>query len=283
MFSRYFLSKITRILFFLLLVVVGLFLLFGGLKDLKKLSYGERLALKIGGPVSKSAAFSGLGLRRLLDHYLFLVGVEKENELLRQRVAYLEAELAKAQEARLENERLRKLSGILNQFETSSPVVARVIGRPISSWQGVIIIDQGLKAGILPEMPVLGKTPFGPAGVVGQVIGVEENYAKVLLITDPSSAVDALIQRSRERGLLRGRGKGKCFLDYVSAEADVRKNDVVITSGFDALFPKGLLLGYVSRIRVGRSKGLFKPIEVKPAVNLEKIEEVIVLRKVKLK
>ncbi|OAG26897.1 rod shape-determining protein MreC [Thermodesulfatator autotrophicus] len=283
MFFKDFIPKIIRIVIFLIVCGAGLFLIFGGLKDFKALSYGERLALKIGGPVSKSAALSGLNLRHFFDYYLFLVGVKKENELLRQRIAYLEAELAKAREAQLENERLRKLSKIIDQFETSSPVVARVIGRPIISWQGIIIIDQGLKAGILPEMPVLGKTPFGPAGVVGQVIGVEENYAKVLLLTDPSSAIDALIQRSRERGLLRGRGPNKCILDYVSAEADVRENDMVVTSGFDALFPKGLLLGYVSRIKAGRSQGLFKPIEIKPAVKLDNIEEVIVLRKVKLK
>jgi len=264
-------------------VVLGFCLVFGGLKDSINSSYGERLALKVSAPISKSAALSGLGFRKILDRYLFLVGVEKENEKLRERVAFLEAELAKAKESQLELARLKGLAKILKKFETSSPVVARVIGRPISSWQGVVIIDQGLDAGILPEMPVLGKTRFGEAGVVGQVISVEKNHAKVLLLTDPSSAVDALVQRSRARGLLRGAGKNKCILDYVAAEADVRENDLVVTSGFDALFPKGLLLGKVVRIYPGRSKGLFRPIEVKPAVNLQKIEEVIVLQRVKIK
>ena len=260
-----------------------LVLIYAGLKGPSRLSLGERIVLKGAGPVSKSAALGGLGLRKFWQKYLFLVGVEEENEKLRQKVSYLEAELARAKEAFYENQRLRKLLRVARDLHGQTPVVAHVVGKPLGSWQGLILIDKGLDDNILPEMPVLAYTPYGPAGVVGQVVAVERHYAKVLLLTDPSFAVDALVQRSRERGLLRGQGKELCLLDYVSAEADVRENDLIVTSGLDGIFPKGLLLGRVVKIYPGRTRGLFRPIEVKPAVDFQKLEEVLVLLRVRLK
>jgi len=263
-------------------VLFGL-LVFGGLKDPQKFSYGERLLLKIVGPISKVTSFVGLGFRKFWEHYIFLVHVKEENEKLRRKILSLEAELVSAKEAQLENERLKKLLEVAEHFQEAHPVAARVIGRPLGSWQGVIIIDRGLNDNILPEMPVLAYTEEGQGAVVGQVVAVEKHYAKVLFLTDPSFAVDALIQRSRERGLLRGQGRELCLLDYISAEADIRENDLVITSGLDALFPKGLLLGKVVHIYPGRSKGLFRVVEVRPAVDFTKIEEVLVLLKVRLR
>ncbi len=264
-------------------VVFAAFLVFGGVASPNRFSYGERLTLKVFGPLSKTVSFLGLGLRRFWERYVFLVNVSEENERLRQQVMALETELARLKEAELENRRLKRLLKLAKHFEEASPLVARVIGRPIGSWQGVMLIDRGLKDSILPEMPVLAYTEDGKGAVVGQVIAVESHYAKVLLLTDPSFAVDALIQRSRERVLLRGQGREYCLLDYVSAEADVRENDLVITSGLDALFPKGLLLGRVVYIYPGRSKGLFRLVEVKPAVDFDKLEEVLVLLRVPLK
>ncbi len=276
-------SKIFRLGLFLVFLGAALGLIFGGLKGLKGLSYGERFLLKMAGPVSKGAALGGLGLRKFWERYLLLVGVERENERLRQEILFLEAELTKAKEAYAENLRLKKLLKVAHSLQSEAPVVARVIGKPLGSWQGMIIVDKGLEDNVLPEMPVLTYTPYGPGGVVGQVVAVERHYAKVLLLTDPSFAVDALVQRSRERGLLRGEGKAVCLLDYVPAEADVRENDLVVTSGLDGLFPKGLLLGKVVQIYPGRSKGLFRPIEVKPAVDFKKLEEVLILLRVRVK
>ena len=272
-----------RYLLFLSLAGVVFLLLFGGMEGPGGFSYGERLILKLGGLVSKSAALGGLGLKKFWRRYVFLVGVEEENERLRKKVIFLESELARAKEAAQENLRLRRLLKLAETFKHEAPVAARVVGKPLGSWQGLIIIDKGLADNVLPEMPVLSYTPFGPGGVVGQVVAVEKHYAKVLLLTDPSFAVDALIQRSRERGLLRGQGKRLCLLDYVPAEADVRENDLVITSGLDGLFPKGLLLGKVAHIYPGRVKGLFRPIEVKPAVDFKKLEEVLVLLRVRIR
>ncbi len=265
-------------LFLVVLFLVGVVFLFGGLKGKGHLPYGERIIFKILGPFSKKAISSGLGLKKLFRHYIWLRHTQEENERLKLELAHLEAELVKAREHELEYERLKRLLKIARRFKTPR-VAARVIGRPLGHWQGLVIVDKGLRDGVSPEMPVVYYTPQGPGALVGQVVAAAEHYAKILLITDPSSAVDVFVQRSRQRGLLRGKGGALCMLDYVPAEADVREKDVVITSGLDGIYPKGILVGQVSRIYPGREKGLFRLIEVTPAAPLKDLEEVLIILK----
>lgn len=277
-------SKIFFLTLSILLGVFVLFLLFGGLSSEKHLSLGERLTLKLTAPVAKGAVGSGFSLRHFWQKYISLVGVAEENIRLRQEILQLEAELAKKTENELAYLRLAKLLKIAESYRDTPFVIARIVGKPLGSWQKMVIIDRGFKDGVLPEMPVLSHSPEKEKGpirnmgaLVGQVVAVEDHYAKVMLLLDPSSAVDVLVQRSRQRGILRGEGQPVCLLDYVPAEADVRENDVIVTSGFDGLYPKGILVGRVSKIYPGRIKGLFRPIEVRPAVDFSSLEEVLIL------
>ncbi len=275
--------KIFPLVLLILLGLLVLFLIFGGFSGENKLSVGERVAFNLTAPASQGAVSGGFSLRKWWQKYFSLVGVAEENIRLRQEILQLEAELARKTENELAYKRLAKLLKITESYDIPY-VVAKIVGKPLGSWQRVIIIDRGLKDGVLPEMPVLSypalknKVSFHALGaLVGQVVAVEDHYAKVMLLLDPSSAVDVLVQRSRQRGILRGKGQPLCLLDYVPAEADIRENDVIITSGFDGLYPKGILVGWVSTIYPGRLKGLFRPIEVQPAVDFSSLEEVLVL------
>lgn len=254
------------------------FLIFGGLKGDNKLSYAERVVLTLFGPLSKEASLSGSGFKRFWRHYLWLRGVAEENERLRLEIARLQAELVEAREHELEYERLARLLKVAKGIDAPK-IAAKIVGRPLGGWQGLVIIDKGERDGVFPEMPVVTYTPRGPGALVGQVVASVAHYAKVLLITDPSSAVDVFIQRSRQRGLLRGQGENRCILDYVPAEADVREKDIVVTSGLDGIYPKGILVGQVVKIYPGREKGLFRLVEVVPAAPLRDLEEVLVILK----
>jgi rod shape-determining protein MreC len=114
------------------------------------------------------------------------------------------------------------------------------------------------------------------AGVVGRLIGVTSHYAKVLLILDRNSSVDALVQRSRSRGILVGLGDGRCSLRYVQRNDDVQVGDQVITSGMGGVFPKGILLGQVEKVQRGDA-GLFQTVDVTPVVDFSRLEEVLVV------
>ena len=255
-----------------------LFFVFGGLKGESKFSYAERMVLTLLGSVTKKASHSGFGLKKFWRRYVWLKGVAEENERLRLEIARLQTELTEAREHELEYERLSRLLKVAKHINTPK-VAARIVGRPLGGWQGPVIIDKGKREGLFPEMPVVAYTPRGPGALVGQVVAATSRYAKVLLITDPASAEDVFIQRSRQRGLLRGLGENRCILDYVPAEADVREKDIVISSGLDGIYPKGILVGQVVKIYPGREKGLFRLIEVVPAAPLEDLEEVLVILK----
>jgi rod shape-determining protein MreC len=113
-------------------------------------------------------------------------------------------------------------------------------------------------------------------GVVGRITEVSSYTSKVLLITDMNSSVDALIQRTRARGVVEGRGSSLCELRYVAGSDDVSVGDLVVTSGLCGIFPKGLPIGTVKDVEKD-SFGLFQQIELVPSVELNKLEEVSVL------
>jgi rod shape-determining protein MreC len=113
-------------------------------------------------------------------------------------------------------------------------------------------------------------------GVVGRVIEVSPDTAKVLLLTDPNSALDVIIQRSRAQGIMEGKVDEVCVLKYVQKSDDVQVGDQVITSGLGGIFPKGLMTGMVTKLDRKRP-GIFQYIEVSPAVDFSKLEEVLIL------
>jgi rod shape-determining protein MreC len=166
--------------------------------------------------------------------------------------------------------RLRELLQYKNTMDW--PVVAaQVIGRDPTGWFESVIIDKGKSSGLKVNMPVVNA-----GGVVGQLVSVSRNYSKVLLAVDQNSAVDCLIQRSREKGIVKGLSPSTCKLDYVLKTGDVAAGDLAVTSGIGGVYPKGLPVGEVLEVR-DIPWELFKYIKVKPAVDFSKLEEVLVI------
>jgi rod shape-determining protein MreC len=145
-----------------------------------------------------------------------------------------------------------------------------VIGSSGSDMSRVVYIDKGENAGIRRDMAVITAQ-----GIVGKVLMVYPTVSQVLLINDQSSGVGAILEKSRLQGVLRGAPNGEVMLERVMGDEQVAAGDVVLTSGGDQIFPKGLPVGAVSK--VGNGKDLFLTIKIKPASNLSKLEEVLVL------
>ncbi|WP_456431627.1 rod shape-determining protein MreC [Thermosulfuriphilus sp.] len=236
-----------------------------------RFSFAQKILVEIFAPAEKFLSQGISGAKELLEGYVLLVHTKQENEALKKEVAKLRARLVEYREALIANARLKKLLELKQSLPYAS-LSAQVVGRDPSMWFRSLIIDLGGDEGLEEGMAVITV-----GGVVGQILGVTPNYAKVMLITDPNSAVDVVVQRSRARGILRGQGSETCNLEYVSMEADVREGDLLITSGLDGIFPKGLLVGIVKRVLPDRQEGLFQRVEVRPAINLEDIEEVLVI------
>ena len=206
----------------------------------------------------------------LWEDYFYLVDVREENRRLKLELDSLKRENGFYREMVATQKRLTDLLKFKNAV--SQPVVAaQVVGLDPTGWFQSVVIDKGTTSGIKRNMPVVNSS-----GVVGRIVSVSPNYAKVLLIVDQNSAVDCLVQRSRDRGMVRGQSALICQLDYMVKSGDAKEGDVVITSGLGQVFPKGLPIGTISNVKEGEGT-LFKEIEVTPAVDFSKLEEVLVL------
>ena len=206
------------------------------------------------------------------NHYIYLVHTQGDNEQLNRQVAQLRSENNRLREQIQSEMRLRKLLQLKTQV--GGPVqIAEVVGRGPSPFLQALFINKGRKDGLVRGMPVLQVD-----GLVGRLEKTSEHHAQVILLNDPSFAVDCLSQRSRVRGVWTGHPDGFCQIKYVSRNDDIQTGDTIITSGLDELFPKGVILGRVKRV-VSQVKGNFLFVEVSPLVNLGQIEEVLVIQK----
>jgi len=209
-------------------------------------------------------------VRGVWKHYIFLVGLEQENRMLKARVAQLTHDLNEYRERHLEGVRLRELFG-LKETLPGTAVAARVIDRENAYVFKTILIHRGTSDGVRVGLPVVSAE-----GVVGRVVDASWNVSRVLLITDYNSNISAFVQGNRVQGILQGGGSTGCSLKYVERSEEVRAGETVITSGLGGVFPKGLILGTVSRVD-RRGSGLFMNIDVSPAVHFSRLEEVLVV------
>jgi rod shape-determining protein MreC len=210
-----------------------------------------------------------------------LVSAYEENKLLRERLNFLLREREKLQETILENKRLK---GILNYREEApyELLSARVIGWTPSLVPFALIIDKGINQGIEKDDPVVTweekeNLEDAKMAVVGRINEVDPDISKVLLITDSNSELAAMVERSREKGVIAGTGGRFLLLKYLSPNADVEVGDLIITSGMGRIFPAGLVIGSVEEV-LSVVGGLEKRAKVVPVVNINKLEDVQIIK-----
>jgi rod shape-determining protein MreC len=230
----------------------------------------ERIAIAFVAPFQELATRMIRFSRDIWQSYFYLVTVSNENHILRDKLHQAVEENNQLHELKLSNTRLRNLLKFKKTI-TRQVIAAEVIGKDPSTWFKTVIIDKGKADGLNKGFPVVM-----PRGIAGQVIEVSNHYSKVMLIIDRNSAVDALVQRSRARGVIKGESTDKCRLDYVLRKHDVQKGDTVISSGSDGVYPKGLRIGQVSDI-VKSNSDIFQEVTITPFVDFEKLEEVLVV------
>jgi rod shape-determining protein MreC len=201
--------------------------------------------------------------------YFDLVGVKQENERLRRRILELEQEAVRLAEVEQTDKRLQELLSLRSALE-GDILVATIIGRDPLPWFSTLTIDKGEADGVHKSAAVLS-----PFGVVGQTMATGAHSARVLLLTDHNSGIDAVVQRSRARGIVEGALDGGCVMKYLKRDEDVEVGDRIVTSGLDGLFPKGIMIGEVTRVTRG-NRGLLQVADIKPSVPLDRIEEVLV-------
>ena len=231
------------------------------------------LLLALFNPVQRGADAALGAVSSVWFGYVDLRGVRAENQRLGDEVARLEQALWMERDLLVS---YRRLSGVLELARglPQQPVVAEVIGLDASAWFRSITVNRGKSRGVLLNAPVIAA-----GGLVGRVIATGAEVAQIQLLNDRDCSVGALLSRTRARGVVAGSGEQTSStglsLNYVSNLEDVVEGDLIVTSGMDGIYPKGIAIGRVASVRNGPR--LFKLITVEAAARLDRLEEVFVL------
>ncbi len=240
--------------------------------QIKRDSQGRLLRVWTVGAVSpfQRAGAKGIGnIRDTWSHYFALQNTSRDNEQLRRQNDELKMQVNQLQSKAAEADRL---SALLNfrQGQRSVPMLAaRVIGTSADTASQTVYLDRGERDGIRRNMGVIT-----PDGVVGKVIESYRDTAQVLLLTDKDSGVGAMLADSRIQSPVGGTGEPLLSMKYIPTDDTVNMGEHVVTSGMDRIFPRDLPVGVVTEIKTGRP---FQHVRVRPAANLQRLEEVIVL------
>ena len=245
------------------ILIVPFLILFFHPKNYKAAGLIDAVVRPVG--VLQAPAFELKKLFFYRETYDDYVRLKKQNEILK-------AKLIAIRENTLSQERDEKIQAFRNNQNYAS-IVANIIGRDPSNWNASLIIDRGHNEGVEVGQPVVS-----PLGVIGRIFEVGHNTSKVILLSDPTFSVAAVVERSRENGLLTGTLQGSLRLQYLTDNADVKVGDAVVTSRLSTAFPQGILIGQITDVQASANSHTVECL-VDPAVDLSELEEVIVIKK----
>jgi rod shape-determining protein MreC len=221
-------------------------------------------------PFVKTIRFTTGTAKRVWTGYFYLVGLVKENERLERDNGRLMIENVKLRESVKRQRRMESLLA-LKEEEPSPVLAAKAVGRDASSWFKSVLVDVGENDGVRKNMPAAVYT-----GLVGRVLRAYGGASRVMLITDPGSAVSCMTERTRDTGILVGDGTGLCRLLYVDKSADVAQGDLLIASGLDGIYPQGMPVGEVVKAS-GSAPGYFQDVQVRPTADIDHLEELAII------
>ncbi|NJN93310.1 MAG: rod shape-determining protein MreC [Anaerolineales bacterium] len=199
---------------------------------------------------ARNAELEALNNKLMVDN-VRLRELERENELLRQLLNYTR-------------------SNLQFSYQTTT-VIGRSIGVDPTNLLYFVYVNVGVRDGIAENMPVITDR-----GLVGRVTAVGPNLAQVLMLIDPASAVNALIQNSRVTGLVRGNIDGTLIMERIPQDAKVNPGDIVLTSGLGGNFPDKLVIGQVTEV-VNRDQDMFQTARIRPTVDFGKLETMLII------
>ncbi len=254
----------------LVLVIVPVIALNAGGKSPANFHWFDRAAIAISVPVQTSIRW---GLETVWDgmqSYFLLLQTQENNRQLATENRKLLNELASFQEIARENERLRQIAAFTLPLE-GKKILAQVIAQDVSPEFRMIRINKGQQHGVETGMAVIALE-----GIVGRVIRSGKDFADVLSLLDSSSAIDALLQRNRVRGVVEGQGGQQLSMKYLRRTDDVQEGDLIVSSGIGGLFPKGLTIGKVVSVKK-KNFGITQTVEVSPSVDFNRLEEITVI------
>lgn len=236
----------------------------------RELPWWQAIILEVTAPVERVVSAPVDGVRDFFSSYVDLIGAKAENRRLRRRIAEIESENLQFREALVASGHLARVAAMRDEIEI--PLLpAEVVGLDVAPWFRSVLVDRGEEHGVKPGFPVVTHE-----GVVGTITATSGHAAKTMLVLDRQSSIDAVVQRSRARGVVRGVGRDRLEFEFVVRDSDVTTGDEIVTSGLGGVYPKGLRIGRVTELREAGGR-LTRIGIVEPAVDLGHIEQVFVM------
>ena len=243
----------------------------GGTKDGSGVRLIRLWSASLVTPFERAIHGSGEGLNGLWSDYLDLRHTKDQNKELQQTIDRLRLEQAELREDALQGQRLQGLLKFRESYAYQT-TPAQVIGTSGSSQSRVIYLDKGAADGLAPDMAVITSD-----GIVGKVRDVFPHSAQVLVINDQTSGAGVVLETTRIRGILRGNAAGQPQVINILADTRIQPGEHVLTAGGDQIFPRGLPVGVVDKVLRDPERGSFINVIVKPAANLQHLDEVMVI------
>ncbi|MBI3601078.1 MAG: rod shape-determining protein MreC [Nitrospinae bacterium] len=253
------------------LIVISFLFLTANIKFGEAPTSVESIVVSIISPFQELVSKTVNSINRLWSSYIYLINTQEENYRLKREMEQLEFKNNTLAENLNRFQRLERLSDLIKTSEDMELLPADVVGFDSTGWSKMLIINKGLNNAVKKDMAVVTYN-----GLLGRIVQSTSKYSKVLLITDPRSAVGAVIQRTRDRGIAVGTNNNMCEMKYLSVNSDVKSGDLVISSGLGSIFQKGLVIGTISRV-YEKKMGLFRNVEITPTADLAKTEELLVV------
>ncbi len=271
---RSFLNRLRLPLLFAGLAVLASISLFADQRALeaggRDLSWWSGGLLEVAAPVQRVLTAPVDIVRGHYRDYVAILGVREENAELRRKLAAAEEERLQLREALVASQALEEVAELRTQLELPM-LPAEVVGQDVSPWFRTVVLDRGRTHGLRAGMPIVTEN-----GVVGLVTATTPHAARAMLILDRQSAVDGLVQRSRVRGIVRGTGDSELEFEFTGPAEDVQVGDLVMTSGYGGVYPKGVRIGEIVSVD-DSAPDLVRRARLKPAATFERLERVFAL------
>ena len=229
------------------------------------------VVMDVAAPVQKAVAMPFEAIHGAWNRYVAVLDAERENEALHSEIAELVEENLQLREGLVASGRLQRVAEMGRERYEIPVLDAELVGVDTSPWFRSVLVDRGRARGVRSGMPVISEQ-----GLVGLVTATSRSSAKAMLVLDRQTAIDGVIQRSRSRGIVRGRGSDELEFEFVERGSDVQSNDLVITSGLGGVYPKGLPIGMITEISDPDAR-LLQTATIRPAVDFGRLEQVRVL------
>jgi rod shape-determining protein MreC len=260
---------------FAVLLAISTLLLF--LRNSDPVRGASTFATQLLVPIQRVLADAGITSNRFVQAITEIETLRADNATLRADVDRLTLENVQLREAAFAAQQTAKLNDVAKTL-TFQSVPATLIARDPSNILSTIVLSVGTDQGVK-----VGHVVLSQQGLVGRVSEVGTNYAKVLLITDPTHTVSALVEGSRATGIVRGQYGDSLIMDWILQTEPVKVGDVVVTAGLGlgeelrSLYPKGLVVGRILQLQNAEAAAYQRAI-IAPAVDLRKLENVLVVK-----